>query len=170
MAQFSQNSLQKAVSYLPQELVLFRATLEENIRHSVAKLSDESLILSAKLSGLENFISKSSLGYNIPIQERGEGLSGGEKQAIGLARVFAKNKANIMLLDEPSNAMDSNNELLVRKSLGLFSAKKTMIIVSHKTTLLKLCERLILLEGGKVLLNDGYEEVMERLTAKDKNV
>ena len=166
LTQFNKNSLQKSISYLPQEVVLFRATVKDNILNTVEELSDEALILTAKLSGLEGFLAKTSMGYNLPIQERGEGLSGGEKQAVGLARVFAKSRANIMLLDEPSNGMDSNNELLVTKSLALFSAKKTMLMVTHKTALLKLSKRLILLKNGKILLDNSHEKVMERLLEK----
>ena len=166
IAQFNRSNLLRLVAYLPQELVFFRGTLHENITNAVENLSDERLILSAKLSGLEGFVAKSSEGYNLPIKERGDGLSGGEKQAIGLARLFAKANTSILLLDEPSNAMDRNNEALITKSLELFSAKKTMLMVTHKTALLKLSERLILLENGRVLLDDGYEEVISVLLAK----
>ena len=166
MAQFNRESLQKNVAYLPQEVVLFRATLQENIANTVEELSDEELLTSAKMSGLEDFVAKSSLGYTQTLQERGAGLSGGEKQAIGLARVFAKRRATILLLDEPSNGMDSNKELLVMKSLTHFSTEKTMLMVSHKMALLKLSQRLILLENGKVLLDDGYEKVMDMLLKK----
>ena len=168
IAQFNRSNLLRVVAYLPQELVFFRGTLHENIANTVENLSDERLILSAKLSGLEGFVAKSSEGYNLPIKERGDGLSGGEKQAIGLARVFAKANTSILLLDEPSNAMDRNNEALITKSLELFSAKKTMLMVTHKTALLKLSERLILLESGRVLLDDGYDEVIKDLKSKVK--
>jgi len=166
IAQFDRESLQKNLAYLPQELVLFRDTLEKNIRNTVDKLSDEALLLSTKLSGLEEFVAKSSEGYAQPIQERGAGLSGGEKQAIGLARVFAKSKAKVLLLDEPSNAMDSNKESLVMKNLAEFSNEKTVIMVTHKTTFLKLSERLILLEKGRVLLDGSYEKVVGALSVR----
>lgn len=169
MTQYSRKSLAQSLAYLPQEIVLFRGTLADNIRNSVEDLSDKGLILSAKLSGIEPFVAQNSMGYNLEIRERGEGLSGGEKQAMGLARVFAKSKAKIVLLDEPSNGMDSNNEHLVTQSLRVFSTKKTLLMVSHKNNLLKGASRLILLEKGKVLLDDSHDEVMKKLLKKGKN-
>jgi ATP-binding cassette subfamily C protein LapB len=164
--QFNPYVLKKSISYLAQNVVLFRGTVEENIRNSVDTLSDEALLLAAKLSGVERFVSKHALGYNMPIEEHGGGLSGGEKQSIAIARVFAKIKASVVLLDEPTNAMDSKNEVLVTKSIKLFSRNKTMLMVSHKNALLGLGERLILLENGKVMIDGGYDEVVAMLLSK----
>jgi ATP-binding cassette subfamily C protein LapB len=168
--QFNPHSLRKRIAYLPQEVVLFKGTLKENIRNSVENLSDKALILSAKLSGVEQFVSKSAMGYNMPIQERGEGVSLGEKQAIGLARMFAKTKASIVLMDEPTNAMDSNSELLATKSIQRFTDKRTLLMVTHKKSLLRLSKRLILLERGKIILDDSYEKVIEQLSTKGGKV
>ena len=168
IAQFNPYSLRKSMAYLPQEVVLFNGTLQENIRNSVDKLSDQALILCSKLSGVELFVSKNSMGYNMPIKERGEGVSLGERHAIGLARLFAKTKASIVLMDEPTNAMDSNSERLVTQSLEGFVAKRTMLMVSHKNSLLRLTKRLILLENGRVLLDDNYETVIQTLSSKAK--
>jgi ATP-binding cassette subfamily C protein LapB len=166
--QFNPHSLRKSMAYLPQEIVLFKGTLQENIRNSVDKLSDKALILSSKLSGVETFVAKNSMGYNMPIKERGEGVSLGEKQSIGLARLFAKSRASMVLMDEPTNGMDSNSELWVLKSLQGFITTRTMLMVSHKNNLLKLSKRLILLENGKILLDGSYKDVIEQLSLKGK--
>ncbi len=164
--QYKKDNLQEGIAYLPQEPLLFRGTLQENIKDSVKSLSDEALILAAKLSGLERFIAKSALGYNLQIRERGEGLSCGEKHAIALTRVFAKSRAKVVLLDEPTACMDSNNERLVSQSLEAFLKSKTMLMVSHKRALLKQATRLILLENGKILLDDSHDRVMDRLLSR----
>ncbi|CAA6824740.1 MAG: ABC transporter [uncultured Sulfurovum sp.] len=164
--QFNSSALTKSMAYLPQNVVLFKGTVAQNIRESVERLSDELLVLTSKLSGVERFASKNALGYNAMVEERGEGLSGGERQSIAMARVFAKTKASLLLLDEPTNAMDNENETLVTQSIKLFSSNKTMLMVSHKNALLKLSERLILLDNGKILLDDGYDEVIEALAIK----
>ena len=166
--QFNPYSLRKTITYLPQDIALFKGTLQENIRNSVGNLSDKNLLLASKMSGVEQFVAKNAMGYNLPIAERGEGVSLGEKQAIGLARLFAKNQARIVLMDEPTNAMDSNNETLVTQSIKLFTNSRTMLMVSHKNALLKVAKRLILLEDGKVLLDNSYENVIKTLSTKAK--
>lgn len=165
--QISPYDLRKHMAYVPQDIVLFKGTLQENISNAVESLSDEELIKAAKMSGVENFVAQHPSGYNLSIQERGDGLSGGQKQAVGVARAFVKSSASMVLMDEPTNSMDSNTEVLVEDSLRVFSTQKTMILVSHKQSLLQMSERLILLRNGKILLDDGYKNVLEKLSAKD---
>lgn len=165
IGQINPYSLRKQTAYIPQEVVLFQGTLQENIQHSIENVCDKNLIRACQKSGVEQFIAKNSLGYEMPIKERGEGLSGGEKQAIAVARAFVKADATILLLDEPTNAMDSKNEALVEKNIKQFSTHKTMLMVTHKQSLLKMTQRLILLKNGKILLDDNQENVLKALKA-----
>lgn len=158
--------LRRYIAYVPQEIVLFKGTLQENIMNATENLTDEELIEAARLSAVEEFISQHPQGYNMPIQEQGSGLSGGQKQAIGVMRAFTKSKASMVLMDEPTNSMDSVTELKVESSLESFSKHKTMLIVSHKQSLLKCSQRLILLQNGKVLLDGVYENVLNELSKK----
>jgi ATP-binding cassette subfamily C protein LapB len=167
--QLNPYSLQKYIAYVPQEILLFKGTLQENLRDTVESLCDEALIEACQKSAVENFVANSELGYNMQIKERGEGLSGGERQAIGVARAFIKKEANILLLDEPTNAMDSTNEALVEKNIKAFAQKKTLLLITHKQSLLKMTKRLILLKDGKILLDDSQENVLKALGIKVKN-
>jgi len=164
--QLNPYSLRRDIAYVPQEIVLFKGTLQENLRDTVESLSDETLLEACKKSAVERFIANNPLGYNMQIEERGEGLSGGERQAIGVARAFIKKEASILLLDEPSNAMDSNNEALVEESIKNFAKEKTLLLVTHKQSLLKITNRLILLKDGKLLLDNSHENVLKVLSVK----
>ena len=164
--QLNPHSLRNNIAYVPQEIVLFKGTLQENLRDTVESLSDEALIEACQKSAVENFVAKNELGYDMNIQERGEGLSGGERQAIGVARAFIKKEAKLLLLDEPSNAMDSNNEILVEKNIKEFSKEKTLLLITHKQSLLTMTKRLILLKDGKILLDNSHKNVLRALTAK----
>jgi len=166
IGQYDSVALRESMGYLPQEVALFKGTIAQNIRNAVANLSDEVLLLAGKLSGLERFVAKYPKGYNRVINAQGVGLSGGEKASIGLARIFAKSSSKVLLLDEPTDGMDSLNEVLVTKSIAHFSKSRTLLIVSHKQQLLGVAERLILLERGKVLLDDKKATVLELLRQK----
>ena len=166
--QINPYSLRKHTAYVPQEIVLFKGTLQENLRDTVENLSDEALVEACQKSAVENFVAKNALGYNMNIQERGEGVSGGERQAIGVARAFIKKEATIVLLDEPTNAMDSNNEALVEKNIRNFAKEKTLLLVTHKQSLLQITKRLILLKDGKILLDNSHENVLKALASKAK--
>ena len=166
--QINPYSLRKHMAYVPQEVILFKGTLQENILNTVENVSDEGLIRACKQSAVENFIRKNPLGYNMTIEERGLGLSGGERQSIAVARAFIKTDATVVLLDEPTNSMDSNNEAVIEKNLPVFIKNKTMLLITHKQSLLKLSKRLLLLQDGKLLLDDSYENVLKVLSLKGK--
>ncbi|MCH9740715.1 MAG: type I secretion system permease/ATPase [Epsilonproteobacteria bacterium] len=161
--QINPYGLKKSIAYVPQDVVLFRGTLQENIG-GFSYLSDEKLIEISQKSGVEAFVARNLLGYSMPIGEGGEGISGGERQAIGLARALVKERANIVLMDEPTSMLDSNSQLLVEQSIKEFSVEKTLLMVTHKQTLLQFCKRLILLKDGKVLLDSTQESVLSALS------
>lgn len=166
--QLNPYDLKRYLAYVPQNIVLFKGTLQENMINANENVNDEILIRAAQLSGVDAFVAEHPDGYNMPIQERGMGLSGGQKQAIGVMRALIKENAKIILMDEPTNSMDSRTELNVEKSLVNFSKDKSMLIVSHKQSLLRYAERIILLQNGKVLLDGTYDKVMQELSQKAK--
>ena len=155
--------LRRNISYVPQDSMLFQGTLKENIIMCAPDATDEEIIYVSKLSGLSNFIDKHPLGYDIPVSERGDGLSGGQKQSICIARAFI-HPAPIILLDEPTSSMDNNNEMVFNNTMREYKKGKTMLLISHKHTSLQLTDRLILLSNGKVILNDTYKKVVKQLS------
>jgi len=155
--------LRRVFNYVPQDIVLFNGTVQDNILYALPKASDEEMIRSANLSALDTFIDSNPLGYNFPVEERGEGVSGGQKQLIGLARFFLRETSNMLLLDEPTNALDSQTELKVLQNLQPFMRHKTALIVSHKRNILQLASRIIVLNQGKIVYDGPRDEILKQL-------
>lgn len=160
--------LRHNISYVPQEVILFQGTLKENIILRSPGASDEEILEVAKLSGVSYFADSHPMGYDMPVGERGDGLSGGQKQSISIARAFI-HPAPIILLDEPTNSMDSTHENHFIRAINSYQRNRTMILVSHKNILLTLTKRLILLDRGKVVLDGSYEDVMRQLRSPKKS-
>ncbi|MEQ8700666.1 MAG: ATP-binding cassette domain-containing protein, partial [Bauldia litoralis] len=123
---------------------------------------DAAILRAARISGADNFISKHPHGFDLQIGERGESLSGGQRQSIAIARALVRDP-NILILDEPTSAMDKGSEdwfiERLRESLG----GKTLIVVTQRVSLLTLVDRLLVMDGGKVVADGPREEVLERL-------
>lgn len=142
------HSLRQNESYCTQETHLFNDTIGNNIRVAKPNATAAEIESAAKRASIHNFISEQPLGYDTPIGELGDRLSGGEKQRIGLARAFLSD-ANVMLLDEPTSNLDSLNEGIILKSL--YEAKdKTIILVSHRQSTLSIADKTYHIENGKV--------------------
>jgi len=161
-------NLRKNISYIPQEVVLFDGTVGENISSGIKQSSDESVLKVIKDSGVEKFINQEPAGLDTPVYENSRGLSGGQKQSIAIARALLKKDSKIVLLDEPTNSLDSITEKIVENNLKEFVKDKTMILVSHKNSILSLADRLILLSNSGVLLDDKKEIVINRLIKNEK--
>ncbi len=161
--------LRHGISYVPQETMLFKGTLKDNIIVRAPNASDEEILFVAELSGAKRFVDVHPMGFDMPIGERGDSLSGGQKQSISIARAFIY-IAPIILLDEPTNSMDSTSEINFINALKKHKKDRTMILVSHKSNLLQITQRLILLEQGKILLDGPYESVMKQLQNKAKGI
>ena len=158
--------LRKIYNYVPQDIVLFKGTMQDNILYASPKASDDEMIESAKLSGLSTFIDTNPLGYHFPVEERGEGISGGQKQLIGLSRFFLRKKSNILLLDEPTNALDNQTEMQTLQNLQTFMKGKTTLFVTHKRNLIQLASRVIVLSQGKVAYDGPRDEVLKELEGR----
>lgn len=161
--QIDPDVLRNICNYMPQDITLFRGTIFDNIRYASAKATDEEIVNSIKLSGLNTFVDLNPLGHDFPVEERGEGVSGGQKQLIGLSRSFLKKESNILLLDEPSNALDSQTERLVLKNIQFFMQGKTTFLVTHKRNFIELASRIIVLNHGKIVYDGSKNEVLKAL-------
>jgi len=159
--------LRQNISYVPQDVVLFRGTLKDNIIMRAPDANDEEILRVAKLSGLDHFVNIHPMGFDMPVGERGDGLSGGQKQSISIARAFI-HSSPIVLLDEPTNSMDSTHEGHFIRAMKHYKINKTMLLISHKNNLLPLTDRLILLAQGKVILDDTRTNVITQLSKPKK--
>ena len=158
--------LRRALNYTPQDIVLFNGTVQENILYASPEASTEEMIHCASQSSLDSFIDANPLGYNFPVEERGAGVSGGQKQLIGMTRFFLRKQSSILLLDEPTSALDSQSEHKMLQSLHSFMQGKTTLFVSHKRNMLQLASRIIVLNRAKVAYDGPRDEVLKKLEGK----
>ena len=151
--------LRRNIAYIGQDVTLFQGTIRENIAAGRPQASEDDIIAAAKAAGAFGFISAHPLGFDANVGERGDGLSGGQKQCIALARAMLL-KPGIMVCDEPTNAMDSSGEENFLRMLREEGRDSTVIVITHRSVLLPLVDRLILIDRGHVLLDGPREQVL----------
>lgn len=154
--------LRRNIAYIAQDIVLFRGSVRENIAVSKPQASEAEILEASKKSGVHDFISRHPMGYDAPVGERGEGLSGGQRQAIALARAMLL-KPNIMVCDEPTNAMDVQAETAFTHHIKEQIKDKTFILITHRHHLLALVDRLILVDQGKIVADGPRDDVLKAL-------
>jgi len=169
IAQLDPALLRKRIGYVSQDIALFRGTIKENILHRNPVASDELLLKAGILSGVDSFVRRNPLGYDMPIGERGQGVSGGQRQSIGIARALISD-APLMLLDEPTNALDQLSETELMQNLEKVFQPKTLILITQKLSLLSFVERVIVMHEGKVYLDGSREKVLNTLQGKKDEV
>lgn len=160
---FTQLSLRKNISYIPQEPILFHRSIKENILYGNLKITDEELIEAAKKAYCYDFIMELEKGFDTLVGDRGVKLSGGQKQRIAIARAIIKN-SNILILDEATSALDSITENYIQKALNNLMENKTVIAIAHRLSTLNNMDRIIVLDKGKIA-EDGTKD--ELLNIKD---
>ena len=160
--QIEPSDLRANLGFVPQDLFLFRGTIRENLVIAAPHASDQEVIQAARAVGLHDFIVRHPLGYDLPVGERGEGLSGGQRQAVALARVLLK-RPNLLLLDEPTSAMDNRSEEQILRNLPLYLEGKTILLITHRISLLRLVDRVLVLDGGRLVIDGPRDEVLARL-------
>lgn len=161
--------LRRNIGYISQDVVLFSGTVRDNILSGNPRASEEDILEVSKKAGVHDFISKHPLGYDAPIGERGEGLSGGQRQAIALARAMLLNPS-IYICDEPTNAMDVQAESAFQNHMANEAKDKTLILITHRQPLLAMVNRLILMEQGNVIADGKRDDVLKALASGNLGV
>ncbi|MAM95653.1 type I secretion system permease/ATPase [Parvibaculum sp.] len=159
-------ALRTAIGYAGQEAVLFHGTIRDNILAAHPGLADERLLEVVRAAGLDELLSRSVLGLQTQVGEGGARLSGGERQAVSLARAIA-GRPPVLLLDEPTSAMDNTTEQRVLAGLARDRAGLTTVIVTHKPALLPLVSRVVVLDRGRVAMDGPRDKVLAALTGKE---
>ncbi|MBX7493810.1 type I secretion system permease/ATPase [Qipengyuania sp. 1NDW9] len=162
IAQFDPYSLRSQVGSVLQEPALFSGSIRENIVLERPFIDDEEMLRAARLSGTDTFVSRISNGYDLKLVDRGEGLSGGQRQSIAIARALA-GKPPIVVMDEPSSAMDAQTETDLIARLEDELKGRTLVIVTHRQPLLKLVDRIVILDRGKLVADGPRDKVLEKL-------
>ncbi|CAH1746307.1 Toxin RTX-I translocation ATP-binding protein [Thauera humireducens] len=159
LAQIEPADRRRAIGYLPQDIALFYGSLRENLLLDGAAHDDAALLEAVEAVGLGHFVRRHPLGLDLPIAGSGS-VSGGQRQAIGLARLLLQDP-RIVLLDEPTAAFDQNNEQLVVEYLRGWLAGRTLVLSTHKKNLLTLVSRAVVLRDGHVALNGPVEQIVD---------
>lgn len=157
--------LRKSIGYIPQEIHLFQGTIKENILNNYRYYTDEEMLEVSKIGGVDEFVKTHPLGYEMPIGERGVGLSGGQKQTVGIARALLSD-ANTLLFDEPTNAMDQTTETNTINKLKSVIEDKTLFLVTQKMSTLELCNRIIVFNQGVKIMDGPKDEIIKQLASK----
>lgn len=154
--------LRRSVGYVPQDPVLFYGTLKHNLTMGAPFAQDSHMLEAARVAGIDEFVARHPEGYDMMIGERGDSLSGGQRQAVAVARALINNPP-ILLLDEPSSNMDNQSEAALKRRLREASQGKTLVLVTHRTSLLELVDRLIVIDNGRVMADGPKDQVVEAL-------
>lgn len=163
--QFSPFLLRQSIGFMSQDTVLMNDSVRENICAGAGDISDEDFERAVQLSGVANFIKHNPQGFNLNVGPRGEHLSGGERQAVGLARAILQNP-NMIILDEPTSAMDNSAEDRLIRELPQYLDGKTVIIATHRMQLLKLVDRIIWMDSSKIIADGPKNEILASIQKK----
>lgn len=154
--------IRRNIGYVPQDVMLFYGTVRENITFGVPHADDAEILEAARLSGVDEFVNRHPLGFDMPVGERGEGLSGGQRQAVVIARAWLRHPS-LLIMDEPTNSMDNSSEERFKAQLAQRLGHETLILVTHRASLLDLVDRVIVMDQGRVAADGPKDQVLEAL-------
>lgn len=158
LRQFDKADLRRHIGTVLQEVWLMSGTVGHNIAMGGVRPSSQDILWAAQVAGVHDFIATHPDGYNLRLAERGEGLSGGQRQAVSIARALV-GKPAVLIMDEPTSSMDVNAERQLIDRLKNNLEKSTLVVITHKSTLLDLVDRVIVIDQGKVVA-DGPKEIV----------
>ena len=162
LRQLDPAELRRNIGYVPQDVTLFYGSLRDNLTISSTAADDAAVLRAAQVGGIIDFVNNHPKGFDMTVGERGESLSGGQRQAVAIARA-AINDPPILLMDEPTGSMDHSSEEEIKQQLSTFAVGKTLIVVTHRTSLLDLVERIIVIDAGKIVADGPKAQVVEAL-------
>jgi ATP-binding cassette subfamily C protein LapB len=161
--QYDPADLRAGIGFVLQDTDLFYGKLRDNITLGKSDASDEEVLMAARLSGVETFIAGHPQGYDMMISEGGRSLSGGQKQAIGLARVLIR-KPKVLFLDEPTAHFDVRSEAeFLERLKALAKGEMTIIVSTHRPSLLSLVDRILVFDNGKIIADGPADQILTRL-------
>jgi len=158
--QYTKESLRSQVGFVLQDTVLFHGTIKSNIAYGRAGASDAQIVEAAKLANAHDFISAMPHGYDTLVGERGLTVSGGQRQRIGIARAIIRNSP-ILILDEPTAALDTESERLVMEGLSKLMKGRTVITIAHRLSTIRDADNIIVLDGGIVAEQGTHDELLK---------
>lgn len=155
--------LRRNVGYMPQNVILFSGTVRQNVTMGAPHADDAAMLRAVQLVGLDEHLNRHPQGFDMPVGERGEALSGGQKQSVALARALLEDPP-ILLLDEPTASMDIGTEEQFKTRLTPVLAGRTLIVVTHRESMLTLVDKLIVMDNGRAVAAGAKTEVLQALS------
>ncbi|MFW2365252.1 MAG: ATP-binding cassette domain-containing protein, partial [Desulforhopalus sp.] len=154
--------LRNKVGYVAQDTHLFYGSIRSNISLGMPHADDRSILRAATVAGVADFINTQPAGFNTQVGEGGQNLSGGQRQLVAIARTLLKDP-EIIILDEPTNSLDSATERVLRSRLTDEIKDKTLVLITHRHSMLTLVNRLIVLDNGRIIADGPKDAVLESL-------
>jgi ATP-binding cassette subfamily C protein LapB len=162
MKQIDPADLRRNIGYVPQDVFLFFGSVRENIAMGAPYADDAAILRAARIAGVDSFVARHPQGFDLQVGERGESLSGGQRQSIAIARAVVRDP-NIVILDEPTSAMDKGSEDWLIARLREILDGKTLVLVTQRLSLLTLVERVIELDSGQLVAAGPRDKELETL-------
>lgn len=154
--------LRSNVGYAPQDVTLFFGSIRDNIALGKPFADDQAILKAAEVAGVSDFVNRHPSGFDMPVGERGEGLSGGQRQSVTVARALLLDPP-VLVLDEPTNAMDNSTEEQFKSRLAETLKDKTLLLVTHKASLLSLVDRVIVLDQSRIVADGPRDQILAAL-------
>jgi ATP-binding cassette subfamily C protein LapB len=162
LRQLDPADLRRSIGYVDQDSMLFYGSLRENIAIGAPYADDRTIIEAAEVGGLSEFVNRHPQGFDMVVGERGESLSGGQRQGVAIARAVLLDPP-ILLLDEPTSSMDFTSEAQFKDRLRELARHKTVVIVTHRTSLIDLADRIVVVDGGRIVADGPRDQVVTAL-------
>ncbi len=163
MDNISPEELHRSIGYVPQDGTFFAGTIRSNLIMGCPNASEDMVQKAVTVSGLNHILQSVGQGLDMEIGEGGRNLSGGQKQALALARALVRDP-KIVVFDEPVNGIDNSLEHIIKQNLDTYLTDKTFVMITHRTSLLSLVDRLILMESGQIIADGPRDDVMAKLS------
>ena len=157
--QFDLRVMRRHYGVALQDNVLLSGSIRDNIRLDRPDIDDDELLRVARISGTHDYIGRIANGYDLRLADRGESLSGGQRQSIALARALA-GRPPVLIFDEPTSAMDAQTEAVLLNQLNSETKGRTLILITHRPTMLRLVERVILLDQGRIVADGPRDKIL----------
>jgi ATP-binding cassette subfamily B protein len=161
LEQIGRAEIAELIGYVGQNPFVFTGSIDDNIRYGIAGTTKEDVVRAAQLAHLHDEILSLPGGYEAQVVERGANVSGGQRQRLAIARVLLK-RTGILILDEATSALDNISERYVQRALGIANSDRTTIIVAHRLTTLKDCDRIFVFDQGRIVEEGDYDQLILR--------